>query len=167
MFKKILPVILALLGVGAGIGAGLVLKPEPAEMVEINPCGEDAQPDAHADTDGPGDEHGGDGNEYVKLNNQFVVPIITGERVSALVVMSLSLEVRPGETETVYTREPKLRDVFLQVLFDHANIGGFRGAFTSAANMEVLRSSLLSVAQKTGGAAISDVLITDLARQDV
>ena len=68
--------------------------------------------------------------EYVKLNNQFVVPVVEDGRVAAMVVLSLSLEVEAGNTEAVYQREPKLRDAFLQVLFDHANVGGFCGSFT-------------------------------------
>ncbi len=40
MIGKILPLILAVVGVGGGIGAGLALKPEPAEMAMGNPCGD-------------------------------------------------------------------------------------------------------------------------------
>ena len=63
--------------------------------------------------------------EYVKLSNQFVVPVVKGKTVVSLVVLSLSLEVPEGQKDAVFRREPKLRDSFLQVLFDHANIGGF------------------------------------------
>jgi flagellar protein FliL len=118
----------------------------------------------------PGDgEEGnrGDGApEYVKLNNQFVVPVVEKGRVAAMVVLSLSLEVAPGDTEAVYQREPKLRDVFLQVMFDHANTGGFSGSFTDGSNLIVLRTSLKEAAAQVLGPGVSDVLITDIARQD-
>ena len=105
--------------------------------------------------------------EFIKLNNQFVIPIVQGERVETLVIMSLSIELEAGNSELIYRREPKLRDSFLQVLFDHANMGGFRGEFTNTANLEVLRSGLLEVAQGVVGKVVTGVLITDIARQDM
>jgi hypothetical protein len=102
----------------------------------------------------------------VKLNNQFIVPVVEQAEVQALVILSISLEVRPGTTEAVYTQEPKLRDAFLQVLFDHANAGGFNGAFTSSTNMDVLRQSLLETAQAVIGKSVRNVLIVDIVRQD-
>lgn len=165
MMKKLFPILLALLGTGAGVGAGLFLMPAPdgPDLAE-NPCGPAA---ADLAKDGP-KEAGGDVTvEYAKLNNQFVVPIVLSERVTSLVVLSISLEVSAGSQDRVFAVEPKLRDGFLQVLFDHANSGGFEGAFTSLSTMETLRRSLHEVADRVLGSMVSDVLITDIARQDV
>jgi hypothetical protein len=104
--------------------------------------------------------------DYVKLNNQFIVPILEGGRVVSMVILSLSLEVKRGTTDDVYAREPKLRDGFLQVMFDHANAGGFRGSFTDAANLVLLRNALLEMAKTTLGDIVTDVLIVDIVRQD-
>ena len=150
MKKLILPLILGLIGLGAGVGTGVFLRPTPdaeaaAEMAE-------AEPEVPS--------------EYVKLNNQFVIPVVEGGDVSALVVISLSLEVTTDSTEAVFATEPKLRDVFLQVLFDHANAGGFKGSFTDASNLVVLRQALKEVAMQVLGDAVKDVLIVDIARQD-
>ncbi|MFY8145464.1 MAG: flagellar basal body-associated FliL family protein, partial [Rhodobacter sp.] len=103
---------------------------------------------------------------YVKLNNQFVVPVMAEGRVSSLVVLSLSLEVTPGQVERVYEMEPKLRDAMLQVLFDHANSGGFNGSFTDGANLVLLRAALLETALRIFGKDVTDVLIVDIVRQD-
>ena len=83
-----------------------------------------------------------------------------------MVILTLSLEVTQGTTEQVYAREPKLRDAFLQLLFDHANTGGFRGSFTDAANLVILRKGLLDIAKGILGDIVTDVLITDIVRQD-
>jgi hypothetical protein len=91
---------------------------------------------------------------------------MSSERVTGLVVASLSIEINSGGTELVYAREPKLRDVFLQVMFDHANIGGFDGAFTAGERMDILRSALLDAARSVLGKDVSEVLITEIARQD-
>lgn len=104
--------------------------------------------------------------EYVKMNNQFVIPVLEDGRVNSMVIVSLSLEVTTGSSEQVYSREPKLRDAFLQVLFDHANAGGFRGAFTDGSNLILLRKALLEKARSVIGEDVQDVLISDIARQD-
>ncbi len=165
--KKLLPILLILIGIGAGTGAGLMLKPEPApESAEVV-CA-DLEQHAIADAKLPeADTEESTDYEYVKLNNQFVVPIVDNERVVAMVIIALSLEVPTGETEAVYSREPKLRDAFLQAMFDHANVGGFRGTFTSTGSLELLKEALLNMAQKIMGDSVHDVLITEIARQDV
>ena len=171
---KLLPILLALIGLGGGIGAGILLRPAPEEVV-IDPCGDETTgehataADAHGDAT---DDHAEDGHgepsayDYVKLNNQFVVPVVEGGRVSSLVILSISLETVVGGSEQVFAKEPKLRDGFLQVLFDHANAGGFKGSFTEASNMDALRRAMLDVAKKALGSTVSDVLIVDIVRQD-
>ena len=165
--RKLLPIILALIGTGAGVGAGFFLAPPAAEehaeggAVECVPPAELAS----AET-APDEDEAPTTREYVKLNNQFVIPVVGTDKVTALVVASLSVEVQTGTTETVYAREPKLRDVFLQVMFDHANVGGFKGNFTTGNRMEDLRSALLEAARPVLGDTVSDVLITEIARQD-
>lgn len=160
--RLILPVLLALLGLGAGIGAGLFLRPAPEDHAVINPCGEGQK----AAEDVPAPEAEGKARDYVKLNNQFVIPVVDDEQVNALVVLSLSLEVTAGGQEVIFEREPKIRDAFLQVLFDHANSGGFDGAFTNGRNMTILRDALREAAITTIGTAVTDVLIIDIVRQD-
>ena len=171
--KLLLPVILLLLGVGGGVGAGMFLfPPEPdlPDMAITDPCGpgigENNQiADASAEN-GNADNSTGE-KDYARLNNQFVVPVVRDEKVASLVVVSLSVEVPFGQQELVFEREPKLRDAFLQVLFEHANLGGFEGNFTSNSNMRILRDALRSAARDSIGPEASDVLILEMVRQDV
>jgi len=160
---KLFPLILAALGLAIGAGAGYALKPAtdnntPTKATDTHDSASVSAPTAEPVAP--------DNVEYVKLNNQFVVPVMEQDRVTALVVLSLSLEVTLGERETVYQVEPKLRDAFLQVMFDHANAGGFKGVFTKSTNMSALRMALLETAQKILGPKVSDVLIIDMVRQD-
>lgn len=150
MIKKLFPVLLGLLGLGIGIGAGIFLRPAPAEApvvaeIEIDPA---LAP------------------EYVKLANQFIVPVMAKGKVGAMVILSLSLEVENGTTQEVYKVEPKLRDGMLQVMFDHANAGGFGGSYTDGANLLLLRKALLESAKGVLKEKVSDVLIIDIVRQD-
>jgi hypothetical protein len=191
MNKLLLPLFLGLVGLGGGAGAGLYFRPAPAPDAhgqgdaaagataegERTHGGDDHG--AGAKADGRGDDHGDDhgdahaddhGEEpttdFVKLNNQFVVPVVEGGEVSALVILSLTVESALGTTERVYAQEPKLRDEFLQVLFDHANAGGFNGLFTGSNNLDVLRMALLEAAQGVLGNDALDILIVDIVRQD-
>lgn len=150
MIRKILPLLLALIGLGAGIGAGFALRPTEDHEETVEHPVEEAAPTT----------------EFVKLNNQFVIPVVEDGRVTSLVILSLSVEVSLGNTETVYAREPKLRDMLLQVMFDHANAGGFKGVFTDGANLILLRKALLEATQKIMGDIVKDILISDIARQD-
>lgn len=196
MMRFLLPLILLFLGVGGGVGAGLFLAPggeetgEAAEGSHSEATGAEAEHDGeeqpagqehgadgaeedHADTEDASPEEGEEpteaataGHEYIKLNNQFVVPLLTDGEVDSLVLLSIAVEVPAGEQEAALSIEPKLRDIFLQVLFDHANAGGFDGLFTAGAAMRDLRNALLASAQEEVGEMITDVLILDLARQD-
>lgn len=150
MLRRLIPVVLVVAGAGLGVGAGLALRPPPTEE---GPAPEPPEPEVGE-------------REYVRLPSQFVVPLLDSGRVSGLVVLSLSLEVPPGMTDTVFAREPKLRDEFLRVLFDHANHGGFRGTFTDGATLAPVRRALLEAARKVVGNDVSGLLITDIVRQD-
>ena len=80
----LLPIVLLILGVGAGVGAGFALR--PALLAEGDADGEvvvEHSEEAHVD-------ESASELSYVKINNQFVVPVIKQDRVSALVVLSLS-----------------------------------------------------------------------------
>lgn len=170
--KKLLPLVFLLIGLGAGVGAGVMLgggkPPKDAETTEAKDGDAEKSEDkkekkAEKQKDADGEDVG---NEYLKLSKQFVVPLVSKDGVKGLVTVSLSLETSPGNTEVFYAKEPKLRDTFLQVLFDHANMGGFDGAFTRPENLDVLRGSLFDVAKQAMGDQVHAVLISDIARQD-
>jgi len=198
--KKLLPIILLLIGAGGGVGAGLFLRPVPSAPEMAAACAEgdehcpppaaehgeevaseghgEAPPASHdapsghgaAPAEASGGEHGEEpagagGPEYVALQRQMIVPIVSDDQVISLVVMSLSIEVEAGFSNDVYDREPKLRDAFLQVLFRHANTGGFSGDFTSGEKMADLRRALNSAAVQVLGPAAIQVLVTDILRQ--
>ena len=174
MIAKLLPVILLIVGTAAGIGAGIMLTPSPEPKAEQaagdmgddidHADGEEAEHAQEAGEDGLGPDPN---REYIKIDNQFVIPVVERENLSSLVVIALSLEVKTGMSDKVHLYEPKLRDAFLQVLFDHANMGGFRGAFTRSDVLNPLRTALREAAQRELGKGVYDVLIVEISRQDV
>lgn len=162
--RKLLPVLLALVGLVAGGGAGFLLRTSPESQAAATVCPPTETP--AAETPPHGEETKEPETEFVKLNNQFVVPVVEEGAVVAMVILSLSLEVPKGEAPKVFEREPKLRDNLLQTLFNHANAGGFKGSFTDPLAMEALRTALLETARGVMGAAVGSILITDIVRQD-
>jgi hypothetical protein len=159
--RKLLPLLLAVIGLAMGVGGGLALRPpvEPAgEAPETEPAHEVSAP---AREPAPGTEY-----DYVQINNQFVVPVVKQGSVAALVILSLSLEITKGSREAVYAREPKLRDGLLQVLFDHANAGGFDNDFIAPTRIAALRTALREQAASVLGPILRGVLIQDIVRQD-
>ncbi len=160
--KKLLPVVLLLVGLLGGAGAGWVLRPPP------DPGGTGGGETAHAPApapDAPPPAPPGS-TETLRLPNQFVIPLIEDGRVRAMVVIGLTLELNLGHTVSLANDEARLRSLFLQRLFDHANIGGFDGVFTSGEALLALRRSLRDAARGLLGPSVHDVLITELLRQE-
>jgi flagellar protein FliL len=174
--KRLLPVVLVIVGLGAGIGVGTALKPAPepeagAEAAEAAACPEGEhcgakEPALHpvASRSHPKPDE----VEFVALEKPFVVPVFEDERIVAMVVLSLSVEVAAGHAKVVSAVEPRLRDQFLAVMFRHANSGGFAGSFTTGQKMQDLKSALNAAARQVmPDEPAGDVLITEIVRQDV
>lgn len=152
--RRLLPILLALIGLAAGIGAGLMLRPAPAppegEAAEAAPL----PPPAPLET------------TVLRMPNPFLVPLIGDGRVRAMVVVGIALELRPEHTIDLQRDEPRLRALFLQQLFDYANLGGFDGVFTNGEQLLGLRRSLTESARGVFGPMVHEVLLVDLLRQE-
>jgi len=155
--RRLLPIVLIVLGLVAGLGAGYVLRPAP-EATEAEEAGADLP--VQMSTARP------EGAEVMRMPSPFLIPLIGDGRVRAMVVISLALELDPAHRIDMQRDEPRLRAVFLQMLFDHANLGGFDGMFTGGEQLLSLRRGLLEAARGEFGATVHDILIVDLARQE-
>ena len=179
MKKLMLPLVFLLVGTGGGIGAGLALKPaeDPDTADDDNAVPEAGADLAAAARCGEVDHVAADDHaapitteaetQYVEFSQQFVVPVVENDRIAAMMVLTLGVEVPAGTADGVYAAEPRLRDSMLQNMFTHANIGGFSGNFTDAGKMRILRQDLLKSARAVLGDTALDVLVLDLVRQDV
>ena len=170
MKKLILPIAAIVLGGAGGVAAAYIGRdeavedhPELAHEAEA-PCGEPVEkasgaPVAPIET--------GEPTEYAVIGKQFLVPVIEEDRLAAMMLLSLSVEVPEGQADLVYDKEPRVRDALLQDLFAHANIGGFAGNYTESDKMLILRRDLLSSVRDIVGEAALDVLVLDIVRQEL
>jgi flagellar protein FliL len=151
---KLIPLILVVLGIAGGAGAGFFLRPDPPEPEEgmtealVTPVSPDPATLA-----------------LYEFPSQFMVPVVVEDRISATIVIKLALEYTQTDAALVAANAPRLRDALLQVMFDHANMGAFAGTFTDNSTLAQLRRALLEAAQKIlGPQVVHGVLITDLLR---
>lgn len=181
--KFLTPILLALFGLAAGVGAGVATRPEPAaEPAEVAcnapgpaEAGEDATPvpcpapaaDFFAPAEAPAKKPAAE-LAYVTMDKPFVVPVFSGEKVAAMVVVSLSVETELEAAPAVEGVKPRLRDSFLAAMFRHANSGGFDGSYTGGRKMDDLKSALLAAAREVlPDTPVEEILVTEIARQDV
>ena len=128
MKKLLIPLVLMLVGVGGGVGAAMFLAPpadDHAEIEEVCACapdtgegdGHDLAADDHAD-DVPADPNDpAAGYEYARLNNQFIVPVVTEERVTALKAFHDEVTAQNFPyPETNIAMHPGEKDKFLEAL---------------------------------------------------
>lgn len=181
--KLLAPIGLAVLGLGAGVGAGMALKPEPPEAAAdahgaAPPvhCEEGAHCEAAAQPPDPFDPNAApkpkpkpEGETAnVPFEKPFVVPVFRKDKVAAMIVASIAIDLPAEDASKLEAVQPRLRDGFLAAMFRHSNSGGFDGAFTEGRKVEDLRSALLAAAQEVlGEDHVHDVLITEMLRQDM
>ncbi|MBI1366972.1 MAG: hypothetical protein GC153_13575 [Alphaproteobacteria bacterium] len=119
-----------------------------------------------------GDENGKDETisatmGFMKFGRQFIVPVIDGSGVKSLVIMDITIEVPPSETDKAYAAEPKLRDAILSALLKLSDDGAFSGKLLEGDNLDGIRAALLAAARKVISDNAKDVLILGITRHDV
>ena len=175
MKKFLMPLAMIMIGVGVGGGAAYFTRggneaedaplPDlPQDALAEQPCGpllDDADSDVveAIEIASP--------TEFALLDKQFLVPVIEDEALSAMMLVTISVEVPEGTMDQVFEKEPRLRDRMLQDMFAHANIGGFAGNFTHSDKMQTLRRDLLRSAREIVGDTALDILVLDIVRQEV
>lgn len=184
MKKLLLPIVLAVLGLGGGLAGGQMLRPPPVEEDQGDGLNEAAEPTAETEAERLArierDLEGYERPErtetpaiddvgivYHKLDKQFIVPVIAQGRVQSLMVISIALRITEGYGTTVFDHEPKLRDEFLQTLFIHGQSEGFATIFQKPHVLADLRDSLLQAAKRVLGDVAHEVLLTNIVRKDV
>ncbi len=104
---------------------------------------------------------------YFRFSREFIVPLIDNGRVSSLVILNINLEVDEAASQTLFSMEPALRDNIMTTLITLSNDGRTFESISSIENYESLRAMILMNLKKSVPTGINNVLILDMARQDI
>lgn len=182
--KLIVTSLVAIIFVAAGSFAAVVLK-TPSEVSVSQASADDDE--HHGDDHGAdhGDDHGknakkadthddGHGKKaaagsssYYKFSREFVVPIMRGGHVNSLVILHISLETDNSTSERLFSEEPKLRDNIMTTLIALSNDGRTLEEPTNINNYETIRSMILMNLRDSIDTGIQNVLIVDMAKQNL
>jgi flagellar basal body-associated protein FliL len=130
----------------------------------------DAKADGHGKSGGDG--HGKEGGDaggviYFKFSREFVVPVVSQGRVTSLVILNLNLEADADMSQKLFEMEPKLRDNIMTTLITISNDGQTFESMTDLENYESIRSMVMMNLKSVMSTGIHNVLIVDLAKQDL
>lgn len=154
--KKILPILIIILGVIGGLGAGVFLKPAPTAE-------DGASVASHEEVD----EGPPAARSFVKIGRQTIVPVVDDGETQALMLFELAVDVPETKVDEVHRMEPRLRDAFLRELFQMSYTGAFLTDFTEERIIEELRRNLTNAARNYLGHKEAEVLILDVMRQEM
>ena len=173
--KLVITSIVAVIFIAAGSFAGVMLK--PATEVSASPVsGEEGGAEKGGDYAGDKKAKKGDkydkpassgASAYYKFSREFVVPIMRGGQVKSLVILHISLETDTETSDSLFTEEPKLRDNIMTTLIELSNDGRTLEELTNVNNYETIRSMILMNLNDAISDGIKNVLIVDVAKQDL
>lgn len=107
------------------------------------------------------------GTAYYKFTREFVVPMIDNGRVESLVILNINLEVDAAQSQALFSMEPAIRDNIMTTLVGLSNDGRTFESITDIENYETIRTMVLMNLKKMSVTGINNVLILDMARQDI
>ncbi|WP_158535271.1 flagellar basal body-associated FliL family protein [Hyphomonas pacifica] len=169
--KQIVPAIVALLCILAGGGTAYFLKsnaPAPQSAGHGDMAkGHDAEKKAGKDGKSKHGEAAAGEVTFYKFSREFVVPMIEDDRVKSLVILNLNLEIDTSISQELFSKEPVLRDNIMTTLVKLSSGGKTMDSITDVDNYETLRSMILRNLQNEIPEGIHNVLILDMARQDL
>ncbi len=154
--KKILPVLIIVLGIIGGAGAGIFLEPPPPH-VDQHAAAEAVEEDPDEIVE----------RSFVKIGRQTIVPVVQDGETRALMLFELAVDVPATKADDVHSMEPRLRDAFLRELFQMSYTGAFLTDFTEERVIEELRRNLTTAARTYLGHNQAEVLILDVMRQEM
>ena len=177
--KKILTPILLIVGIFAGSAGANFLKAPAAEKAseekhdgDSEKAGKDGSKEKSDKKSSKKDSSKGGGygeseTSYFKFSREFVIPLMRDNQVESLVILNLNLEIDSSESGSLFSKEPKLRDNIMSSLIELSNDGSTLDNFSQVESYETIRSVVLENLKRDLGAGILNVLILDMAKQQV
>jgi flagellar basal body-associated protein FliL len=118
-----------------------------------------------------GGGHGSDGAAggvvYFKFTREFIVPVMHDRKVESLVILNINLEADSSISQKLFSMEPKIRDNIMTTLIELSNDDRTFENITDVESYETIRAMVLMNLQKAVPKGIQNVLIVDIAQQDL
>ena len=182
--KHIVAALVAVICILVGGITGHFVKNGLSAAASTSGHGDAEQGGGHGASDGHGDEakdshkpkkkdtsgHGGSGSSdviYFKFTREFVVPIMRERKVESLVILNINLEVDSSVSSKLFSMEPKIRDNIMTTLIQLSNDGKTFENITDVESYETIRAMVMMNLQKTLPTGLENVLIVDIAQQDL
>ena len=180
--KLVITSIVAIIFIAIGSFAGVILK-TPTQAVASTSAAAEGEASHEGDAKKK-DDHGGDkktakkgdkydkggssgDSAYYKFSREFVVPIMRRGQVKSLVILHISLETDSTTANNLFSEEPKLRDNIMTTLIELSNDGQTLEELTNVHNYETIRAMILMNLRDAISDSIKNVLIVDVAKQDL
>lgn len=174
--KLIITSIVAIVFVAIGSFAGVMLK--PAVEVSATPSSAEAGKEGgdYAKDEKKGAKKKDDGYDksayssdsaYYKFSREFVVPIMRDGQVKSLVILHINLETDSATSDELFSEEPRVRDNIMTTLIGLSNDGRTLEDLTNINHYETMRSMILMNLKDAIAPGIRNVLIVDVAKQDL
>lgn len=123
--------------------------------------------DSHGKDSHGKDSHGGSDVIFYKFSREFVIPLMREEAVESLVILNINLEVDSSMSSSLFGMDPKLRDNIMTTLISLSNDGVTLNRVSDVNNYETIRGMVLDNLKKEVGEGIKNVLILDMAIQEL
>jgi len=104
---------------------------------------------------------------YYKFSREFIIPLMDDSEIKSLVILNINLEFDVEKSPSLFAIEPKLRDNIMTTLIELSNDGVTLDKIGNIESYETVRSMVLKNLQEVIGEGITNVLIVDMAKQDV
>ena len=186
--KHIISAVVAVVCILVGGITGSFVKSSLSAAATSSEPAKAKKADAHGGAEGHGDEakeshkakgdssdHGSDSHGggkasdvvYFKFTREFVVPIMHDRKVESLVIININLEADSDISSKLFSMEPKIRDNIMTTLIELSNDGHTFDNITDVESYETIRAMVLMNLQKAIPTGIENVLIVDIAQQDL
>lgn len=123
-----------------------------------------------SDAHGKKNDHGSllaSKTSYYKFSREFIVPIMRENRVDSLIILNINLEVDSAVFDDLFSMDPKLRDNIMTTLIKLSNDGTTFESFAEVQSYETIRSMIALNLKNVVASGINNVLILDMAKQDL
>ncbi len=172
--KHVISALVAVVFIVAGGFGGHFLKSQSGASAKSE--GHVEKADAHGakkpkiDSHGKKDSHGTPPSSavvYYKFSREFVVPLMRNNRVDSLIILNINLEADSKVSQELFSIEPKLRDNIMTTLITLSNDGTTFESFGDVESYETIRSMIALNLKNVIASGIHNVLILDIAKQEL